>query len=237
MYGPLRIMFSASLVAMSLGLSGCGGDDALLSSLEFEDDNFKQCILDRANNLGISRVSEMTVLNCYDRGIGSIKGIEQLKALTELNLAKNYVRELDLSKNPVIKKVYMPWSYQPLTLLNISNNPALEVLSLAETYLTSIDVRNNPNLVELNLGYNKLTAIDISHNPFLVQFTAQHNSLTEIDLGENTVLERLDLSENRLTTLNLDANTALHYANLQWNAFDQATLLYLDSLNIPELVY
>lgn len=233
----VRSFMGASVLAASLGLTGCGGDDALISSLVFEDDNFQQCVQDRAKNLGITLVSEMTVLNCYDRGIGSIKGIEQLQALIETSLASNYISEVDLSKNPNLKKFLMPWSYQPLRMLNISNNPALEELNLAETYLTSIDVSNNPNLTTLSLGYNDLTELDVSHNPFLVQLTLDHNNLTAIDLSANTQLVFLSIAQNGLTTINLDTNTALQHADLQWNRFDQATLDYLGTLTIPELIY
>ncbi|RZQ51171.1 hypothetical protein C1E23_20980, partial [Pseudoalteromonas phenolica] len=81
-----------------------------LTSINFEDDNLKQCVLDT----GLKYVEYLTVLYCDDKSIKSTVGIEQLTALTGLDLSDNQ-----------------------LTSIDISNNTALTYLDLIDNQLTS----------------------------------------------------------------------------------------------------
>jgi len=100
--------------ASSLLLSACGGDNGgeggsarLLSDIVFEDINLSVCVDDMATESGWSNVSEVTYLRCASMGIESAIGIEELTAITELDLRNNELTEIDISKNTALKNLVL----------------------------------------------------------------------------------------------------------------------------------
>ena len=66
------------------------------------DENLQACIEDHANNLGLTKVDELTGLDCPNMGIQSLQGLEQYTELNHLNLSDNSIGDIspiaDLSK-------------------------------------------------------------------------------------------------------------------------------------------
>ena len=80
----------------------------------FKDDNFYQCVVEGyyssipmetdANNsneinLTEEQLSDITELDCSNRNIKDVSGIEKLTHLTYLNLENNQISNIDLSNN------------------------------------------------------------------------------------------------------------------------------------------
>ena len=103
----------------------------------------------------------------------------------------------------------------PLTALDVSENKALEVLSLGATSLTSIDVSNNTALRWLNCNYNRLTSLDVRGNTALTELECAGNQLTELDLSNNTALTYLRCSGNPLTKIILNKNNIIESSCIQ----------------------
>jgi hypothetical protein len=101
-----------------------------------------QCI----TRTGLTFVDELTSLDCAGRGIADPTGIEELTALTFLNLFGN----------------------RRLISIDVSANTALTGLELQSIQLTSVDVSANTALTDLFLGDNLLTSIDLSANTDLL---------------------------------------------------------------------
>lgn len=116
--------------------------------------------------------------------------------------------------------------------LDVTQNPALEILNISDTRVTSIDLSQNPNLTQfyaqhmsgaINVGV-KLAELDLSHNPKLQYLFVNGNDLTHLDISNNPEISQLNLSYNRLTSIDLSQNTNLFDVNLRYNNMDFATL-------------
>ena len=89
---------------------------------------------------------------------------------------------------------------QPITNLDVSNNPALTRFGFANNQLTNLDVSNNPILAYLDCVGNQLTSLDLSNNLKLLELWCSRNQLTSLDLSNNSMLTFLDCSSNQLSS-------------------------------------
>jgi len=103
---------------------------------------------------------------------------------------------------------------------------SLDSLTLNSNPITSVDLSNNPTLVWLNVGNNQLNSIDVSNNAALLGLVVERNPLTYLDLSNNPALGSLDVSDTQITSLDLSNNPALSI--LQIGGFN----FFLTSLNI-----
>lgn len=159
-----------------------------LSDIDFKDSNLNFCIKESYPNA--KYVDQMTELDCSSRGIAQSDGLEQLTALTMLNLRNNMIKEV-----------------------NTRDMPMLKDLVLLRNDLTRIDVTNNKKLSRLLLGFNRIKHVDVSNNKKLEQLLANNNRIKQLDLGNNQALSALFLLDNPLSKLDLSENNSL--LNLQ----------------------
>ena len=113
----------------------------LKSDYYFDDMNFYGCIVDSYNKLkntsynysvrlSSKDLSQIKTLECSDREIKSLKGLEKLTNLESADFSKNNITNIDLSKNKELKtlKIY----YTDIKKINISENKNLKELYLYE---------------------------------------------------------------------------------------------------------
>ncbi|MFT6306950.1 MAG: Leucine-rich repeat (LRR) protein, partial [Halioglobus sp.] len=168
------------------------------------DPGLESCILDAANAFGYNDVSQFGFLDCQNRGIASLIGIENMVALSSLNVSENQVSDL-----------------APISSLNnlngfYANGNALSDLSPLPVGLTNLGVNRNSiadisplaNLLALNfldLGQNLVTDITaIGGATNLSQLYLYGNSVGDSSahiLSNFTQLSYLNIDSNRLTVL------------------------------------
>lgn len=190
-----------------------------ISSLQFTDSNLADCVSDTAASNGWTTVGQMDELDCFDSGIASAEGIEQLIALQWLTLWRNSLTEIDLSSNTSL--YYLDLDENQLTSIDVTANTLLEFFFISDNFLTEIDVSENTLLFELDVQDNFLTSLNTSSNPELEFLDAKNNLLTTIDVTANNALEFLDATDNLLTTIDVTSNTALNYLELDGNQIAQ----------------
>ncbi|GGB91980.1 hypothetical protein GCM10011352_17560 [Marinobacterium zhoushanense] len=174
-----------------------------VAEIPFEDDAFKQCVLDtKAEN-----AEEVTRLICRKKQIKSLAGIEYLTALRVLDVTRNQLTRLHLSKNT------------QLTDLFAGNNE-----------ISELDISNCTQLETLELFTNNLEVIDLSNNPMLEEFFASDNDLSSIRLSANTELRKVRLSGNNISTLELPSPCMLQELELKENPLPDALLAQLQAL-------
>ncbi|TDQ24033.1 choice-of-anchor D domain-containing protein [Tenacibaculum caenipelagi] len=206
--------FKASLLAHGTTITGDG-----ISKIDINDD-------------GEIQVSEAEVysgtLNCNERNISDLTGIEAFvnisvllvgrNQLTNLDVSKNIdltiiscnsnqLTSLDLSKNVALTKLYC--ISNQLTSLNISKNEDLTELYCISNQLTSLDLSQNVNLEYLYCKNNQFTSLDISKNEALIYLACQFNKLTNLDVSKNVYLKYLYCDSNQLTSLDISKNVNL----------------------------
>lgn len=161
----------------------------------------------------------------------SLRGIEQLAALKELNCSYNQVAELDLSRNTELK--FLNCSDNRLTALDLSRNTVLTQLNGSDNQLTALDLSRNTALTTLECSNNRLTTLDLSANADLEELHCAANQLTALTLDKNPALADLHCADNRLTALDLHKNTeltTLYCSNNQLAALDLSESTALSDL-------
>jgi predicted Zn-dependent protease len=173
--------------------------------------------------------------------IKSVKGIEYLTGITELDLNENELTNLDVSKNTQLTKLWC--ASNQLTNLDISNNTQLTHLICGSNLLKSLNVSKNTQLIFLRCFNNQLTSLDLSKNTQLTSLMCFDNQLTNLDLSKNTQLTSLWCPTNQLTNLDLSKNTQLtslmcfdnQLTNLDLSKNTQLTNLYCHSNRLTSL--
>jgi Leucine-rich repeat (LRR) protein len=164
------------LVLLALPFIGFG------QNVNIPDANFKAYLVGEPsiNTNGDTeiQVSEATVfngaINCSNKEISNLTGIEAFTALTQLECYDNQLTSLDVSANTA------------LTSFNCYNNQ-----------LTSLDVSANTSLTILYCNSNQLTRLDVSANTALTVLGCSTNQLSSLNLSTNTALTGLWCWDNQ----------------------------------------
>jgi Leucine-rich repeat (LRR) protein len=168
-----------------------------LTDIDFVDEAFKACVLETAAKMDVEDAEDIVELRCRKQGIESAAGIEYLTGLKLLDLTRNELSKLDLSKNVLLEEVFV--GNNELASLNVSGCTVLTHLEVFINELDELDLSNNILLEELYANKNDLETIDLSHNKELIDVRLSGNELSDLDLAANAKLQRLELEKNPLT--------------------------------------
>lgn len=199
-------------------------------NVNFSDINFKNNLLvnSQINTNGDAEIqlSEAEVyigkIDCPNRGIKSLDGIQFFKNLTGLNCAINLLTSIDVSQNTKLKSLNI--SSNQLTVLDVSKNLALTALVAGSNKLTQINVTNNLLLDDFWIGGNLLTNLDVTKNIALKSLYAGGNRFTSLDVSKNVNLGYFLCDNNLLTTLDVSKNSKLFYLTAYANRFTSLNL-------------
>ena len=182
-----------------------------IDNTNFPDANFRTVVkkfdTNQDSSLSDTEIAAVKKINCSNKGITNLKGIEYFTSLNILWCTDNQLTALDVSENTALTKLNC--CFNKLTSLDVSKNTALTILECHVNRLTSLDVSKNTALTELNCSINKLTALDVSKNTALTELYCNDNQLTSLDVSKNTALISLSCVCNQLTSLDVSKNTAL----------------------------
>lgn len=169
----------------------------------------------RIIELDVTKNPELLHLYCTtctreEQGV-SLSNVDLSKCpkLVDFNCGWNPdITQIDVSANPALEVLQVYGC--GITELNTDNNPELENLQLFFTpELATVDVSNNPELVWFYLDETKVTEIDLSHNPKLAEFRCCDTEISELDLSHNPELITLYAYGSKLTSIDVDHNPKL----------------------------
>ena len=209
-------------------LFACDKDDVVLPKM---DNTFKSYLvanfdLDGDGEISPYEASLITEIDCSDRDIWQLDGIEDLPNLEVLICANNDILIVNVSKNPKLKTLICDGNY--IHIMDVSNNPLLETLSCKDCgRLDSLVL--NTGVKKLDIRGHLFETIDFRQNKHLKELYCGSPYLTVCDVSMSEV-EILDCNDsNNLTELNIDGCIALK--RLTCNVDD----LVLDLSNSPNL--
>ena len=224
------LIFSTLVIFVGIGnelLKGTRSLSQIPANPAFDDINFYKCVVDEYNdvknpdvsydtNLTDEQLKTITSLSCLgyiksdDEKIKSVKGLEKLTEITELDVSKNQITEIDVSQNTAL--TYLDVYSNQLTELNISNNTALKNLSAFKNQITTLDVSNNQALTNLSVYSNQLTTLDVSNN----------QALTELYISDNPFSENLYVYKGNKINVgnNVKIPSHLNFAKPTWTSKD-----------------
>ena len=190
-----------------------------IDNTNFPDANFRTVVkkfdTNQDSSLSDTEIAAVKKINCSNKGITNLKGIEYFTSLNILRCTDNQLTALDVSENTALTKLNC--CFNKLTSLDVSKNTALTILECNANRLTSLDVSKNTALTELNCSINELTSLDVSKNTALTILYCNDNQLTSLDVSKNTALISLSCVCNQLTSLDVSKNTALQILNCNYN--------------------
>ena len=193
------------------------------SSLRYLD-----CSVNQFTALNLSKNPELTELYCNGNQITALD-LSANKKLQKINANCNNLTTLDARNLPELTYLDLQANFD-LKSIDVSKNPKLEILNVAQGKLTSLNVSNNRMLVELKVYDNQLTALDVRSNYLLKKLSCYENQLTALDVSNNGALEYLTVQKNPITELNLHP-----LSNLQQFSCSEAKLTKLDVSRCTEL--
>jgi ELWxxDGT repeat protein len=180
---------------------------------------------------GLEAFVALDTLSLKDLSIDAID-LGSLRRLKHLNLFRNLLRNIDVSKNLLLEEFYA--SENRLTTLDLSNNTNLEKLGLNYNEFTSIDISNNTKLKVIDiLGNdqgNQINSIDLSNNLLLEELQLQGNLLTSIDLSNNPNLIKLSVTNNNISAIDVSNNLALENLGVTNNNLSALDVSMLENL-------
>ncbi len=208
----------------------CSGQE-LKKTLNLEQNSRVEKLNCRANQLTDLWFHTGSSLRYLDCSVNQFTALNLSKnpELTELYCNGNQITALDLSANKKLQKINA--NCNNLTTLDARNLPELTYLDLQANFdLKSIDVSKNPKLEILNVAQGKLTSLNVSNNRMLVELKVYDNQLTALDVRSNYLLKKLSCYENQLTALDVSNNGALEYLTVQKNPITELNLHPLSNL-------
>ncbi|MCJ8269600.1 MAG: hypothetical protein MJK04_09380, partial [Psychrosphaera sp.] len=182
--------------------------DAMIAGIVFDDADLGTCVREAALANDWLIASQMTMLDCTNKSISDLGGIEYLTALTTLNLSNNLIKYFwKLRKS----------NYSALTHLDLSHNFIESDFGLGDLKMAALN--------SLSLNNNKISELSTilsARFPDLTTFNLQDNPLADISrLQWITTLTSLNISNTlvtnivplftlpAITTLDLSGNTGI----------------------------
>ena len=169
-----------------------------IDNTNFPDANFRTVVkkfdTNQDSSLSDTEIAAVKKINCSNKGITNLKGIEYFTSLNILWCTDNQLTALDVSENTALTKLNC--CFNKLTSLDVSKNTALTILECNANRLTSLDVSKNTALTELNCSINKLTALDVSKNMALTELYCNDNQLTSLDLSNTNIMNDPNCGNN-----------------------------------------
>ena len=211
---------------------GTGNACEMLADQVFPDTQLRSCV-ESSYAIATTFVVDVTSLSCSESGISSTAGIDQLFALTSLELSYHGFSSIDLSENAALTSLDLTGN--SLTSINISHLTSLTSLSLGSNNLSAIDVSDLTSLRSLTVRNNNLTSLNVTANTLLTDLSIGNNSLSTIDLSANTLLEELRANSNSFSSIDLANNDALTYLDIDTNSLTSISLAALTQLVTVDL--
>lgn len=131
--------------------------DVEINEKNFPDPNFRNWILSQPFGkdgvLSDKEIADITEMNVSNKNIHDLKGIEYFTALESLNLDKNQVKYIDVSKNKEL--VYLRVEWNQLTSLDVSKNEAMRFLMCGGNSLTELNTSGCTALERIRCWHNQ----------------------------------------------------------------------------------
>lgn len=218
--------------------------------IAFADINLKKYMLplfdeDEDGEINVLEAENVQNVNCSEKNIADLSGLEKCPNLKYLNCNGNYISEIIL---PNLSKLETIVAYgNPIEKVYVNNDAALATLNLQNVSTNalsgtgiSIDGYDQAETLSLDFSGTKYTSLTIKNSTVLTSYdVAKNMQLTELNLSGNSLVKSVDVSTlTALTSLHVN-ECALENLDVDANINLEALLCYnneLSSLNLDNNV-
>lgn len=214
--------------------------------IAFADINLKKYMLplfdeDEDGEINVLEAENVQNVNCSEKNIADLSGLEKCPNLKYLNCNGNYISEIIL---PNLSKLETIVAYgNPIEKIDVNNDAALATLNLQNVSTNalsgtgiSIDGYDQAETLSLDFSGTKYTSLTIKNSTVLTSYDVAKNvQLTELNLVGNNLVKSVDVSTlTALTSLQVN-ECALESLDVDANKNLESLLCYnnkLSSLNL-----
>ena len=187
----------------------------------FPDECFRNYLkekfdMDKNNILSGDEIglAERLYINCDQgcRNMASLAGIEYLTELKYLDCYGSSVKDIDLSKNELLEKLYC--NDTAIEKLDLSHNVNLQKLKCSETKITGLNLSENKKLTELVFQNTEISAINLSSNKSIEYLDCSKSAMTRVELSDLPNLETFICAGSRINEIDVSNNKNLMYLDI-----------------------
>jgi Leucine-rich repeat (LRR) protein len=153
------------------------GEEGL--SIDIPDENFRNYLVENFDKNEDSEISKeeallIKTINCSNKDINSLSGMEYLVNLQDLNCSGNNLTSLSLSANTALRT--LDCSDNQLSTMDIIGCTELRQLYCENNNLTSLNVMRNTKLTDVDCQNNRLSSLNIRRNPDMKTLMCVNNN-------------------------------------------------------------
>lgn len=158
------------------------------------DANLQVCLTELAQKHGWKQPAEFQSIQCHNRSIASLEGIDAFSQITSLSLYNNSIQTAQLRGFARLQQLNL--ARNELVQMELSELPALGKLYFFDNRLAALTLPALPALEELKGNGNGLKSFTYSTLPRLKKVYLFNNQLPTIDIHQMPALEYMDVREN-----------------------------------------
>jgi protein phosphatase 1 regulatory subunit 7 len=175
--------------------------------LVLADENLQKCVLQLAQQKQWSTVVAVTEIECHNKSIRSLSGIEVFTQLKKLSLHSN-----------------------DISTATLPNLPSLRHLNLAKNKIDDLVINDFPALEDVYIFGNKLKRLQLSTLPKLKQLKANDNAIVEFHYQALPMLEKLYLFNNKMVNMDIYHLPLARYIDVRQNPMPDKLYEEMDKL-------
>ncbi len=141
------------------------------------------------NSLG-----QITELKCHNQGIKSIAGLEHLTNLRTLSLFRNRIRRVDITLPASLESLNL--ARNQLERLTLTRLPRLREVFVFGNRLTKLELHQLPQLVSLRANDNRLIRFEYQALDRIEKLYLFNNSLETLDIHHLPAMRYMDCRQN-----------------------------------------
>lgn len=154
----LSVLVSLVMCLSLLPTTALASTSVEINETNFPDENFRTYVSekfdtdDNKGTLSAEEIAKVTNINCFNKSISDLKGIEYFTALTTLNCSFNQLTSLDISKNVNLSE--LDCTRSNLTSLDVSNTAVWSTHLSPNTYKVTLSENRTFDLSTLPGNFN-----------------------------------------------------------------------------------
>lgn len=158
------------------------------------DANLQACLAELAQKHDWKMPAEFQFIQCHNRSIVSLEGLEAFSQITSLSLYNNRLQQAEVRGFTRLQQLNL--ARNELRQLELGDLPSLGKLYFFDNRLVSLTLSQLPALEELKGNGNGMKSFDYAALPRLKKIYLFNNLLPSIDIHQLPALEYMDVREN-----------------------------------------
>lgn len=182
------------------------------ATFSLSDPALSACINELAEKHGWQTQEQVLNIKCHNRGISALEGLQQFSRLQALSLFNNRIAQANIADLAQLKLINL--ARNRLSRLQLSRLPALEQLFLFDNQLRQLELTDLPQLKLFKGNGNGMRRFEYRDLPTLQKVYLFDNKLERMDIYQLPALEYMDVRENPMPDELYDEMDALEQATI-----------------------